>query len=288
MSGVSATLQESSIVEGLRLGRVGRQVEVHGTVDSTNRLAWRRLAEGGADGLVVLAEHQSAGRGRFGRRWECPRGAGVLMSLALQEPLTRRGREAARSQGDRRASPAAACQGLNGNTLALLSAAAAVDAIERATGVSAEIKWPNDLVVRGRKLGGILIESQPSSGWFVMGIGINCLQHRRHFPAEWQSSATSLELETDQPVDRTPVVRQLLVELDRWLTDPGRWQADVLRAEWLRRALPLGGLIHLRQAGEEFVGQVLDVDPSAGLVVQLVGGGRRWFDAANTSVVAYA
>lgn len=266
MSGVSATLQEASIVEGLRLGRVGRQVEVHGTLDSTNRLAWRRLAKGGVDGLVVLAEHQSAGRGRFGRRWECPRGAGVLMSLALHEPAGR----------------------LNGNTLALLSAAAAVDAIERATAVSAEIKWPNDLVVQGRKLAGILIESRPGSGWFVVGIGINCLQHRRHFPAEWQDSATSLELETDQPVDRTPVVRHLLVELDRWLTDPGRWQADVLRAEWLRRALPLGGRIHLRQAGQEFVGQVLDVDPSAGLVVQLEGGGRRWFDAANTSVVAYA
>ncbi|MCK4660284.1 MAG: biotin--[acetyl-CoA-carboxylase] ligase [Phycisphaerae bacterium] len=271
-------LQLEQITEGLATRRVGRRIEIHNTVDSTNRLAWQRVSEGECDGLAVFAEHQTAGCGRLGRRWESPRGASVMMSLVLHDPAG----------------------SLGGDVLSLLSAVSAVDAVDAATGVTAEIRWPNDLVADGRKLGGILIESrlgkrgETNSGEnhrpevYVVGIGINCLQHRNHFPAELRSSATSLDLECPHQVSRTEVARNLLRELDGWLANPERWDAADLKNAWVRRALALGQWIRLRQDGEEFCGQVLDVDPAGGLVVQLDRGGRRFFDASSTSVVNHA
>lgn len=246
--------------------RVGRRIEIHDTVDSTNEVVWQRVSERDCDGLVVFAEHQRRGRGRLGRTWDSPRGASVLMSVAL-------------------------CDGagsLSGDTLSLLAAVAAADAVKSATGVSAEIKWPNDLTIAGRKLGGVLIEARPSRGptVYVIGAGINCLQHRRHFAAELRDQATSLDLESDDPIDRNRVARNLLVELDRWLATPEDWGPADLKSAWVRRALPLGGQIRLRQAGAEYTGQVLDVDPTAGLLVQLDVGGRRLFEAASTSVAS--
>ncbi len=277
---MTGKLQLERITDGLTTRRVGRRIEVHETVVSTNEVAWTQVAEQSAgDGLVVFAEYQSAGRGRLGRSWGSPRGASVLMSLVLVD-----------LEGE-----------IGGDALALLAAVAAVDAVDTATTMTPEIKWPNDLMINGRKLGGILVECHraPSPtlsragarqqdgppSVYVVGIGINCLQHRNHFPPELRASATSLDLESPHPVDRTEVARNLLIELDRWLAEPSRWDARVLRDEWVRRALPLGRRIRLRQVGEEFSGHVVDVDPAAGLVVQLDRGGRRLFDAASTSVV---
>ncbi len=283
-------LQLEHLTSGLNLRRVGRRIALHDSVDSTNSLAWEYVvssartevrgspeAENAVDGLVIFAEHQSAGRGRLGRRWDSPRGASVLMSLVLRDPT-----------GD-----------LSGDALSLLAAVAAVDAVGAATAVTAEIRWPNDLVVNGRKLGGILIESrhderradgamERNGATHVVGIGVNCLQHRNHFAPDLQALATSLELECPQPVDRVVLARQLLLELDRWLAYPRDWDAARLREAWVRRALPLGQRVRLRQADEVFSGQVLDIDPAAGLVVQLDDGGRRWFDAASTSLMDHS
>jgi BirA family transcriptional regulator, biotin operon repressor / biotin---[acetyl-CoA-carboxylase] ligase len=276
-------LQLEHVSTGLQTRRVGRNIELHESVDSTNRVAWERVAalrdsgsagaEGSpCDGRVILAEHQSAGRGRLGRNWASPRGASVLASLILLDDTL----------------------DLTGDLLALLTAVAAVDAVRSATGVVAEIKWPNDLVLEGRKLGGILIESRawapaphlPGSGnAYVVGIGINCLQHRNHFAPELRPWATSLELECPRAIDRTAVVRHLLGELDGWLAAPRTWDTETLRDAWVRRAQPLGRRIRVRHDGETFAGQVLDIDPAAGLVVQLDHGGRRLFDATSTSVI---
>jgi len=266
-------LQLERILDERCTCRVGRRIEIHDTVDSTNELAWERVANGDSDGLVIFAEHQQSGRGRLGRSWDSPRGASVLMSLVLHDP-----------EGD-----------LGSEILSLLAAVAATDAVDAASAVTVEIKWPNDLTVNGRKLGGILIESRSgrrqgtSPGMqaptvYVVGTGINCLQHRRHFTSELRDTATSLDLESALPVDRNRVARHLLIELDRWLAAPRRWDRGELKDAWVRRALPLGRRIRLRQAGAEFIGQVLDVDPAAGLLVQLDTGGRNWFDAASTSM----
>ena len=219
-----------------------------------------------ADGLVVFAEYQSAGRGRFGRTWHAPRGAGLLCSIVV---IDRRNE-------------------LAGGEIALLAAVAACDAIRVCTNVSPVIKWPNDLLVGGRKLGGILVESRPHGGQcraFVVGIGINCLQQRGHLHAALAVTATSLELECAGPVDRSMLAGSLLEELDRWLRAPREWSYDVLRREWLARSEPLGQRVALEHAGNRYTGSMIDVDPAGRLVVQLDDGSVRIFGAATTTVL---
>ncbi|MCP4247805.1 MAG: biotin--[acetyl-CoA-carboxylase] ligase [bacterium] len=282
-------LNIEQIVAGTTLRRVARPTQsgpnaaVVESATSTNDLAWLHLDAPGADGWVVFAEHQSQGRGRLGRSWKAPRGAGILCSVLLIEPET----------------PMEGRDGSYGARLALAAAVAAHDAVEHAAGVSVELKWPNDLIARGRKLGGTLVESRalpavdaranggaPGGGTAcVIGMGINCLQQRGHFGPDLGDEATSLELLSAGPVDRQAVARALLVEIDRWCGGLEEVGTERLRRAWLQRAAPLGQRIRLVHAGRQYSGHVIDLDPTAALVVQLDEGGRRLFDAAQTTLL---
>ena len=264
---IPGELEMDRIRQTLDPRRIGRRIEHLTSTSSTNDAAWKMIdAVVEPDGLVVLAEHQSAGRGRFGRRWESPRGAGLLGSVILIDKT----------------------RSWSGGELSLLTAIAARDAIMACTDVVPVIKWPNDLLVAGRKLAGILIESRvfrESLMAYVLGIGINCLQQRNHLASELAETATSLELESRHPIDRTALAIALLGELDRWLGGPDAVRGPDLRREWLARAEPLGTRIHLEHAGTVYSGSVIDLDPTAALVVQLDEGGVRAFNAGDTTVV---
>ena len=173
-------------------------------------------------------------------------------------------------------------------SLGLIAGIAAVSAVNETTGLSAQIAWPNDIVVGDRKLGGILIESRTLATRrraYAVGIGINCLQHRDHFPDDIRSRATSIDLESTRPVDRQSVATALLLSLDAWLSEPARWEAPTLKAAFLEHTTPFGRNVRLRYQGNIYSGQVIDLDPSAALVVQLHDGARRLFPAAATMIV---
>jgi BirA family biotin operon repressor/biotin-[acetyl-CoA-carboxylase] ligase len=262
----AGALQVDRLRTGLRTQRVGRRVEYIPATTSTNDEALQRIDDADADGLVIFTEYQTAGRGRLGRRWLSPRGASLLCSLLLIEKDN----------------------SFSGGDLVLLSAVAVADAIVACTGVAVSIKWPNDLSASGRKLGGILIESRAcrdGSRAYIVGIGINCLQQRGHLGDELVDSATSLEIESPNPVDRTALATRLLQELDRWVAPPREWSDGELRNGWLARAGPMGQRVRLQHNGRVFSGSMIDVDPSAALVVQLDEGGVRAFDVASTTVV---
>jgi len=170
----------------------------------------------------------------------------------------------------------------------LLCAVAACDAVVQATGVTPHIKWPNDLVVHGRKLAGILIESRTTGGTgrtFVCGIGINCLQQRGHLVGGLADSATSLEIESTRPVDRNAVAAALLTQFDTRLHDACADGTDTLRQAWLQRCEPMGRHIRVRCQGRIYTGTTVDIDPSAALVIQLDTGHRRAFPASDTTVL---
>ena len=263
----SGTLQIETIRTKLRTDRIGRRIEYVESTPSTNDEAWRRTNTDDADGSVVFAEYQSAGRGRLGRPWHSPRGASLLCSVLLIDD----------------------CAELTGGELGLVAAVAACNAVTACTDVAVTIKWPNDLMVAGRKLGGILIESrarQDGIRAFVIGIGINCLQHHGHLAPVLGESATSLELESATAVDRIALAVALLLELDLWLGDRRSWDDGRLHREWLARAGPMGSRIRLQHGGRLYSGSMIDVDPGAALVVRLDDGNVRAFDAATTTVIA--
>ena len=260
-------LSAAELLDGLGTRRVGQEVIVLPEVNSTNSFALDALAvEQGAaaDGWVVFAEHQTVGRGRLGRSWHSPRGAGLLFTVLL-------------CSGPARPTPARS----------VMAAAVAVAAgTERATLVAPVIRWPNDIHAGGKKLGGILVEVRPltDSLWATaVGIGVNCLQHEAHFPPELRGRATSLDLESSHPVDRTAVAQAILRELDvLWSAERGVSDDD-LAAAWKAHSADLGARVTLTAEGRTFTGCIADVHPQTGLLLQLDTGARREFDPSKTT-----
>jgi BirA family transcriptional regulator, biotin operon repressor / biotin---[acetyl-CoA-carboxylase] ligase len=195
--------------------------------DSTNERA-RELASAGAPhGTLVTAAEQTAGRGRQGRIWTAPPGRALLLSLVLRVEQP-----------------------------ALVPLAAGV-AIAEAVGDDARIKWPNDVLVEGRKVAGILVESRPQEGWAVLGIGLNVAIRPDDFPPELRTSAGTLGRE---PTDLDPTLDRLLEALERWLaadqdTVIAAWRArDALEGRRIEWADGAGKAVGIDDAGRLLVG----------------------------------
>ncbi|MGD0393765.1 MAG: biotin--[acetyl-CoA-carboxylase] ligase [Acidimicrobiales bacterium] len=234
------------------------------SIDSTNRYLLEEARRGAADGVVAVADHQSAGRGRLGRRWEAPPGSNLLVSVLLRPDL-----------------PAGQRQLACG-----VVALAAIDAVASVTGLDVAIKWPNDLLgADGRKLAGVLAETDvvgsPAGSALrapiVVGIGINVNWpgHDRDLPTELVGSATSLRQQAGRPVDRTELFDALLDALGPRAADlesvPGRArQAGDFRA----RCTTLGAPVRVELADERFEGLATDLTPEGHLVVEVSGATR--------------
>ena len=271
---LGGALQLDRVCRAVRAGRVGRRVLHRLATTSTNDEAWqlveatRASGDGTADGVVIFAEHQSAGRGRLGRSWQAPRGASILLSVILEE---------------------AAPPGFGG-VLGLLAGIAVHDAVVGVTDVRPRLKWPNDVLVGGRKLAGVLIESRQGPGaarTYVVGIGINCLQHRGHFPPELAEKATSLELASAHPIDRSAVAGAVLDALNGWLAKVGPDDefSSIVSDAWRERAEPPAGRVAVQHSGQVFTGEVVEFEPLTGLVLRLEDGGTRLFPSGEATLV---
>jgi BirA family biotin operon repressor/biotin-[acetyl-CoA-carboxylase] ligase len=204
--------------------RLGRRVLVFDRLESTNSLALSLANDPGADGLAILADEQSAGRGQHGRTWTAPPRAGVLLSvLLLAPPHLRR--------------PV---------VLTAWTAVAVCAVIRQTTGLQGRIKWPNDVLLDGRKVCGILIEQArgPDAGLAtVAGIGLNVCQTAAHFTEAGLPDATSLIQFTTSPLDTTHVARQLLHQLDSDYDSLCEGDLATLEASWKGHLGLLGGQV---------------------------------------------
>jgi BirA family biotin operon repressor/biotin-[acetyl-CoA-carboxylase] ligase len=179
----------------------------------------------------------------------------------------------------------------------LLSITCAV-AVAEAVSEAARIKWPNDIMLNGRKVAGILVESKSfsisdcrapisKSEIYVVGIGINCHQKTDSFAAELQPIATSIDIETNSVTDRILLARRLLTTMDHWLELAARGDDKVID-EWKNLSIQLGHRVKLIYDGRQFAGNCIGVDPKKGLILQLDTGGVRMFDAAHSSIAKQA
>lgn len=167
---------------------IGEEICYFPVVDSTNTKAKQLAEEGYPAGTLVVAEQQNAGRGRRGRSWESPQGAGIFMTLLLKPKI----------------------EPNNASMLTLVTALAVSDAITKQTGRPAAIKWPNDIVMNGKKVCGILTEMSAQIDYvnhIVIGIGINI--HNDSFPEELSQMATSLYLETGERLNRAELIEEI-------------------------------------------------------------------------------
>ncbi len=238
---------------------IGAEGEVLDSVPSTMDVARERLLAGAPDGYVVLAECQTAGRGREGG-WECPPGLGILMSVALTMGL-----------------PA------DEQKLIVLMGAVAAAETARAFGVPALIKWPNDLVVapervgplRIRKFGGLLAERVArgdAAPAHVLGIGLNVNQAADELPPTATPTATSMRLERGQELDRNGVCRALLQELDVWYRRLAMGQGERILARWRVRSCLLGEQVNARVGGVGVSGKVVGIRSSGELILEDASG----------------
>ncbi len=263
------TLSAQRLQAALRTRRIGRRLHSLAEADSTNSICWQHLEaeEAGADGTVVLADYQTAGRGRFHRVWLAPRASSVLLSVLIVQPA----------------------EPLLAERLSLIAGIAGCLACRRASDAEIQLRWPNDLVCRRRKVGGILVESRAMPDArvaAVIGVGINCLQHAGHFPPDLRDRAASLDMVSPNPISRFDLAVDLLGRLDAWFASRPLPGAEVVRAKWQDLAEPPGMRVCLIHAGRRYYGTTIELDPAGGLLVQLDSGGRRIFPASTTTLEA--
>ena len=183
---MAGSLRPEDVVPRLR-GRLGREYRFVERCASTQRL----LGEDDPEGAVVAADEQTEGRGRLGRRWLAPAGTSLLVSVLLRPDV-----EPARLP-----------------ELSLVAGRACAEAITEVAGLETKVKFPNDVLVQGRKAAGILAEA--SEGRVVLGVGVNVSQEAGQLPAEARTPATSLLLETGREIDRAELLVALLERLER-------------------------------------------------------------------------
>lgn len=251
-----------------RPGPVGSRVLYFQSIGSTNDVAAALAGAGGAEGAVVIAEQQTAGRGRMGRRWFSPAAAGLYVSVVLAP---------ARARVD----PGRATM-----ILTLAAGVALAEAVERATGLAPAIKWPNDLLVDRRKLAGILAEGVAASSGsvhsVVLGYGINVAPAA--YPPELASRATSLETELGRAVDAGVVCAESLASLSRVYARLLDGDFDAILDDWRARAPGCrGASVAWDTPAGERTGVTHGIDEAGALLVRvesrierIVSGEVRW------------
>ncbi|HEV8585070.1 MAG TPA: biotin--[acetyl-CoA-carboxylase] ligase [Methylomirabilota bacterium] len=218
-------------------------------VDSTQAIAFDLAAQGAADRTVVVTDYQAAGRGRRGRAWDAPAGTSLLTSILVR--------------------PRGTPERWGGYSLA--SALAVADALARVAGLGARLKWPNDVLVGGRKIAGILLESRlPAGGGdgvIAVGIGVNLGQ--RAFPAGLAARATSVVLETGRLIERDAALAALLEAFDGWRARLEAEGLEPVRQRWLALADTIGRRVSV----DGLTGVAVDLDADGALVLE--DGERR-------------
>jgi len=245
-------------------GKIGCRIEYRRTVGSTNDLAKHLAADGAIHGTVVVAEEQIAGRGRSGRRWFSPAGCGIWCSALLRRDEIDPGRIL---------------------WLTHMGAVAGARALESACGVAAGVKWPNDVVLGEKKLGGVLTESSFAGSRFqyaVVGMGINLLAPPGGFPEALPRAAAAADT-ASRPFRREDVLVALLAGLNERYEEFISTGPAALREELCGLSTTLGKTVLVSTSdGRRIEGYALEIDRTGALLVETAGGERLSLGAGDS------
>lgn len=240
--------------QGLKTKTMGQSIYFYEETDTTNNRARELALEGAPEGTLVVAEKQTAGRGRRGKVWESPLGTGIWMSLVLRPQIM----------------PAEA------SVLTLLCGLATAEAIKAETGLSAGIKWPNDILINGKKAVGILTEMDCEMSevhFVILGIGINV--NTASFPPEIADIATSLYLECGKTVSRRRLVHKVLERLEEhYETFLRTGSFTAMLEDYRKHCITLGKEVHVL-GREPFFAEALDITPEGELLVRRADNGKE-------------
>lgn len=243
----------------------GHSFRYYDEIESTNTEARNLAADGAPEGTVVVAEHQSAGRGRLGRQWTSPAGKGLLFSVVLRPrvPMT------------------------EAHLLTLVAATAAAEGIEGQTKVPVQIKWPNDLIVNGRKVGGILLEvsgEYDQVRWVVVGVGINVNTEFAELPVALRRSAISLKAAVGKPVDRSVLLARILLSLEKYYLDAVANGFERPLRGFRERDYLLHRSVSVQTREGPVIGEAAGIDDRGALLVELPHRHVRRFYAGEVTL----
>jgi BirA family biotin operon repressor/biotin-[acetyl-CoA-carboxylase] ligase len=239
-----------------RLGRtkvVGRDIQVFEQTTSTNDVVEKLARDGVKEGVVVFAESQTKGRGRLGRVWQSPTRKGLWFSLLLRPKLR----------------PQETTQ------LTVIAATALRRAVKTVTNLNADIKWPNDLLIGGKKVAGILTELSAELDrvrYIIIGIGVDVNQAAGEFPEELRKIATSLKIEAGEEVCRAELATEILRELDRDYARIGAGKFPEVADEWEAACVTMGKNVTVHTGDRKFRGRAESLDDDGALLVRTEHG----------------
>lgn len=239
-------------------------IRYHAEIASTNTLGMELSAKGAPEGTVVIAEVQTGGKGRLGRHWVSPAG-NLYFSVVLRPPVAPQ----------------------QAPIITLMGAVAAASAIKKTTGISAGIKWPNDILIEGRKVCGLLTEMSAEVDrirHLVLGVGINCNMDLSALPEDVRRQATTVAEATGRMVDRTHLLSAVLAELDQGYREFLRDRQRVLDA-WKALNVTIGRAVSVSGAGEILQGMAADIDSEGRLMLRLADGTMRTVTAGDVTIV---
>jgi len=249
-------LTPSEIKPNLKTKCLGKTIHHFHTLDSTNSKAYQLALNGAEEGEVVIAESQEKGRGRLGRHWSSPPFLNLYLSAILRPKILPH----------------------QASLITLMAAVATADTIQKFSGLLPLIKWPNDILLRDRKVAGLLneIHSEMDRIHFViLGIGVNLNMDGKMFPKEIRAVATSLKIEMGQAISRKVFLQSLLQELEKWYTIFMKEGSAFILKAWRDRAHVKGRRVKVTSFGETVVGMAIDVDSDGALILETTGGKRK-------------
>ncbi|MDD4169871.1 MAG: biotin--[acetyl-CoA-carboxylase] ligase [Desulfotomaculaceae bacterium] len=265
--GIPDRLYAEEIRDGLTTEFIGRQVFYCSNLSSTNDLAKKLSSEGVgvSNGSIVVAEEQTGGRGRLGRKWFSTKYKAICFSLILYPPV----------------SPSEVSQ------VTMVTAVALANAIRKETGVPVGIKWPNDLMVGGKKLCGILTElgaEIDKVNYLVVGAGININQQREEFPEDVRDIATSLKIEMGSNVNRVKLLQVMLTEFERCYRTWLKQGFSGILVKWKEMSVSLQCPVRIHAIDKSWDGWAEDVDQDGALLLRLPNGQLQRVVAGDVSL----
>jgi BirA family biotin operon repressor/biotin-[acetyl-CoA-carboxylase] ligase len=257
-------LDINAIKQRLHASLIGREIVYTRKTVSTNRDALQLATQGAPEGTVVIADEQTGGRGRFNRTWHSRAGENILMSVIFRP----------------RIALASSFQ------LTMIASLAVVRAIEQITGLQAQIKWPNDVFIGGRKVCGILTELQGEGrllGAAVVGIGINVASHPE-IAERNGAKATDLAAEFGKDISRCAIIGALLDALDQRYQTLQHGDSRTIVNDWIKHSLIMGKLVTIADTHGSMTGLAESIDDDGRLILLLSNGSRKKIISGDVSL----
>lgn len=240
----------------LRTRWMGRRIHYFQKLDSTNSKAYDLALKGAREGEIVIAESQKRGRGRLGRKWFSPPSLNLYLSVILRPKIPPH----------------------QASLLTLMAAVAAAEAIEKYSGLKPLIKWPNDILLRNRKVAGLLNEIRSEGDridFVILGIGVNLNMKETQFPEKIRSLATSLKIEKGESISRKDFLQTLLKALEEWYEIFLKEGGERILKVWREKSKIKGRAIRVTSFGQSLTGRAVDVDSEGALILRIRKGERR-------------